>query len=172
MKMNKLFTLLALLMVFASCNDANRENEAAMTEEEMWDPDESMDSWIDSWNKNDAQSLKDVTSSDAVLLLDGVEVSSDSIDSWFDNSSAMMKNLTTNSLIKNSSKNIAYQSGTYRHQVKENDTMEFSGTYTVIWEKEESGMSSDTAAAQNNWKIKLMDIAEERPMDTTSVENE
>ncbi|MGA9326930.1 MAG: hypothetical protein WCE57_14405 [Salegentibacter sp.] len=168
MKLLKLFSLLALLMIFA-CNNNQKESDMTTAEADMWNPDEGMKDWIDSWNNNDAQGLKDVTADDAVLLMDGTEVSSDSIDAWIDNNSAVMKDLKSKTLVENSSDNIAYQSGTYNHNLNNNDSIHYAGSYTVIWEKME-GNSSDTTQ-HNMWKIKLMDIATEH-QDSTAMQNE
>lgn len=170
MKLFKLFPLLALLMIIA-CNNNRKEpkNDQMVAETDMWQPDEGMKDWIDAWNKNDAQSLKDVTADDAVLLMDGTEVSSDSISAWIDNNSAVMKDLKTKALLENSSDKIAYQSGTYNHHLNNNDTLQYSGSYTVIWEKMEAKPNDTTQ--HNMWKIKLMDIATQHK-DSTAMQNE
>lgn len=166
MKMYTLLPLLALLLTIASCQDREREvadEDDIMAEEaDTWNVDQAMTNWRDAWNQNDAQSLEAATADDAVLFLNGKAQREDSVSVWIENSSSWMKDLRTTSVMKNKTGNVAYEAGTYTHSSTENDTMQASGTYTVIWER--SGDQSD-------WAIKLMDISPQNQMDTLTGQN-
>lgn len=59
--------------------------------------------------------------------------------------------------MKNSGDNIVYEAGTYTHGMRENDTLELEGTYTVIWER---------MTEKNEWEIKLIDISPKNELDS------
>jgi ketosteroid isomerase-like protein len=157
MKFLKFIPFFSLLLFLGACNDGKREAddvddvEEEMMVEDNWDSDAAMGEWRDSWNANDSTGLRAATANDAVLFLEGKAHRDDSITSWINNSSSWMKDLQTTTVMKNKGENFAYEAGTYTHMTTANDTMQMSGTYTVIWER----MGDD------EWKIKLMDISPE-----------
>lgn len=162
--MYKLLPFLALLLIFGACQDREREmaDDDAMEAEEMdtWNEDQAMADWRDAWNQNDPQSLRQSTADDAVLFLNGKAHRQDSVTAWIENSASWMKNLRTTSVMKNRGDNFAYEAGTYTHASTQNDTMQGSGTYTVIWERNGN---------DNEWSIKLMDISPQTQMDTMAM---
>lgn len=164
--MYEILPVLALLLVMGSCQDREREitdeNERMAEETDTWNVDEAMADWRDAWNSNDAQNLEAATADDAVLLLNGKAHRQDSVSAWIQNSSTWMKDLSTSSVMKNKTGNVAYEAGTYTHASTENDTLQASGTYTVIWER---------SGNQGDWSIKLMDISPQTQMDTMAGQN-
>lgn len=153
MKLTKLLTFIALLLLFGACGDNKTEeveqDDMVVEETDMWDANKAMTDWRDAWNKNDAEALESVTADDVTLLINGKSHTQDSVSSWIQNSSSWMKDLKTTSVMKNKGDHIAYEAGTYMHGTKENDSLQMSGTYTVIWEREDD----------NEWAIKVMDIS-------------
>lgn len=153
MKLIKLMPLLALFMIFGSCeNNRNTEAEEVVVEEEVEDPNEVFTMWTDAWNSGDAQLVRSMVADDAVLVMNGSEVSQDSIASWIDESAGAMKDLRQTSLQKNNSGTMAYDTGNFSHGVKGNDTLQYKGTYTFIYERPEG---------TDQWKAVVMDITDE-----------
>lgn len=153
MKMFKLLPFLTLLLVLGACQDREREvadeDDLMVEEADTWNEEEAMANWRDAWNQNDPQALEAATANDAVLFLEGKSFRQDSITAWIQNSASWMKDLSTTSVMKNRTDNIAYEAGTYTHSSTENDTLRGSGTYTVIWERGDD----------QEWSIKLMDVS-------------
>lgn len=153
MKLLRIIPFLALLMLW-SCGDQEKEaDEEVVVEEEMVNPDEVISQWEQAWSSNQPQNVKDQMSGDAVLVMNGEQFPKDSLASWVDMAGSGMKDLQMTSLQKGSSDGIIYDSGTFSHNVRENDTLHFEGTYTFIWEK---------AEGSDEWKIALMDISDAR----------
>lgn len=141
-----------MLLVLWSCGDQEREvEEEVAVEEETVDPNEIISEWEEAWNSNEPQNVKDLMAVDAVLVTNGEEFPQDSISSWVDRAGAGMKDLNMNSLQKGYSEGIIYDSGTFSHGNRDNDTLQFNGTYTFIWEKPEG---SDA------WEVVLMNISD------------
>lgn len=161
MKLLKLFPLLALMML-VSCNTGKKEKAEEKEEgmAEMRTSDESMKDWVAAWNHNDAQSVQAGMADDAVLLMDGMAKTDDSVASWIKNGTAMMKDLKTKTVMKNSGDNIAYEAGTFSHSSKENDSLKFEGTYTVVWER----MKGENN--KSDWKIKVMSVSDKTGQDS------
>lgn len=153
MKLLNLVPVLALFFIFGACNDrtGTAENETVVTEEEMEDPDAVFTAWNDAWNSGSAEEILNMTADDAVLVMNGTEVSRDSISAWINESSAVMQDLELNAIQKNNFNNVAYETGNFDHGLKENDTLRFAGTYTFIYEKPEG---------ENQWKVKVMNITD------------
>ena len=154
MKMIRLVPLFALLLVFSGCGENQaKTGEAEIAEEEYQDPEEAMGEWEAAWNSNDPQQLFSRTAEDAVLVLNGVEVAQDSIQSFLQNSGSAMSDLQMQSLGRNSTERMAYDTGTYSHGYI-NDTTTYQGTYTFVWEREEN---------DPGWKVKVMNISNVHP---------
>ena len=64
--------------------------------------------------------------------------------------SAVMKDLETSGTYNNSTNKVGYQAGTYSHGLKENDSLQLNGTFTFIWEREQS----------DEWKLTVISIAQ------------
>lgn len=155
MKLLKLIPLFAFLMIFVSCDDEKKVETEVVAEAEVENPDQVFTDWTDAWNSGDAEAVRTMVADDAVLVMNGVEVPRDSIAGWIDESAGMMSNLRQSSLQKNNSGNMAYDTGTFSHGVKDNDTLQFRGTYTFIFEKPEG---------TEQWKAVVMDISDEETM--------
>lgn len=167
MKLLRLFPLLVLMML-VSCNTGKKEKPEDKKAEmaEMRTSDESMKDWIAGWINNDAQTVQDAMADDAVVLMDGMTKTDDSIASWIKNGTAMMKGLKTTSVKKNSGDNIAYEAGTFSHSSKENDSLKFEGTYTVIWERMKGKDN------KSDWKIKVMSVSDKNGHDSIHMSDE
>lgn len=164
MKLLKIIPLFALLFLF-SCNDADRKEADDMDDiaeqAETRDPAEINKEWIDSWNRNDVNTLNSLTAGDAVLYMQGKSMNADSIRAWYKETAPMMEDLKTESEMNYSGKELAYDAGTYSHGVKGDTTgTTFEGAYTFIWKK-----------TNNDWKLQVMNIADKTP-DSTAVEME
>lgn len=160
MKILKPVTLLTLmLLLLAACEEKKEVNEeATVAVAAVPDPDEAMNGWRDAWNANDAQRLKEYAADDAVLLMWGRKITGDSMASWVDSTSSWMQDLRTSALMTDKGENFAWETGTYNHGTKESDTLQMSGTYTLIWQRADDVENGD-------WKIKVMDISpEQEPM--------
>lgn len=161
MKSIKLIPLLALLF-FISCNDAEKEADDMddMAEEaDMVKPEDANKDWIAAWNNNDAPTLDSLTAKDATVYMQGQMMESDSVSSWYKMSAPQMKGLETTSSTSYSNGDIAYDAGTYRHQIKSDSTgSTYEGTYTLIWKK-----------AEKDWKLQVINIAD-KAADTTATE--
>ncbi|CAL68017.1 nuclear transport factor 2 family protein [Christiangramia forsetii] len=164
MKLLKFLPLFALLFIY-SCNDAEKKETDDMDDmaeqAEIRDPAESNKQWIDSWNSNDVATLDSLTSSSAVLYMEGGSMSSDSIRAWYKNAAPMMKALKTQPEANYSGKDIAYEAGTYSYQIK-GDSLNntYNGAYTLIWKK-----------TNNDWKLQVMNITD-KASDSTATEME
>ncbi|SDS46860.1 nuclear transport factor 2 family protein [Gramella sp. MAR_2010_147] len=164
MKLLKILPLFALLFIY-SCNDAEKKETDDMDDmaeqAEVRDATEMNRQWIDSWNNNDAASLDSLTSSSAVLYMEGSSMTADSIRAWYKTSAPMMKGLKTQPEANYSGKNIAYEAGTYSYQVK-GDSLNntYNGAYTLIWKK-----------ANKDWKLEVMNITS-KVLDSTTTEME
>ncbi|WP_159039890.1 DUF4440 domain-containing protein [Christiangramia fulva] len=158
MKVFKLFPLFVLL-IFASCDNQNRENENMEEETSFTNPEEMNRNWVNAWNSNQPDSLEAMTADDAVLLLEGGKMyDRDSISSWYEKGASMMKDLKTNAEIKNSDDHFAYEAGTYSHNYKNDSTdTKYEGTYVVIWERDSL-----------DWKVKVMSITDKAPDSTAA----
>jgi len=159
------FLPVAALLFFSSCNDTDRKEADDMDnmaqEAEVRDPAEVNKEWIDSWNKNDADALDSLTSSDAVLYMEGSSMNADSIRAWYKNAAPMMKGLRAKSEVSYSGKDIAYDAGTYSHQIKGDSLSNtYNGAYTLIWKK-----------TDNDWKLKVLNITDKTP-DSTATQTE
>lgn len=160
MKILKTFTLLTfMLLLIAACEEKREVNEeATVAAATVPDPDEAMNGWREAWNANDAQRLKDYAADDAVLLMWGRKISGDSLNSWMDTTASWMQDLRTSALMTEKGDNFAWETGTYNHGTTQNDTLQMSGTYTLIWERADDADNGD-------WRIKVMDISpEQEPM--------
>ncbi len=148
-----------MLMLLAACEERQETTaEAEMAGVETPNPDEAMEGWREAWNANDAQRLKDYAADDAVLLMYGQRISGDELNSWMDTTASWMRDLRTESLMNEKGDNFAWESGTYNHGTSENDTLQMSGTYTLIWHRADDQNDGD-------WKIRVMDISpEQQPM--------
>lgn len=160
MKRNLFSVVLICFLVLTACEDRrepDQVDESSVTVDND-NSDQAMKDWEQAWNSNDPNALKSFTADDAVLLLAGETVSNDSIDVWIDSTAVWMKNLRTNSVMKEKSENFAWEAGTYTHETTRNDTLRGNGTYTFIWERAEEG---------GEWKLKLMNIAPEQSVATS-----
>lgn len=160
MKLLKFLPLIALLFL-SSCEDKKEADDMdeMAGQAEIRDPSEANAQWVDAWNRNNPQELDTLTAEDAILYMEGNTMNKDSIRSWYNEAAPMMNNLRTNSEVKYSGKDVAYEAGTYEFGVK-NDTMNniYEGTYTLIWKR-----------MDNDWKVQVMNI-NGKDADTTSAE--
>ncbi|NJW53056.1 YybH family protein [Salinimicrobium oceani] len=153
MKNSKFLSLLVLMVfIFGACEE-NRNTTTEVENRDDMEQDEVINQWSEAWNSNNLDSIRNMTANDAVLLLNGQEVSRDSIGAWMEASAAGMRDLNMNSLYKGSRSNVAYDSGTFTHSF-EGDSINtnYQGSYTFIWEREDG--------EDGNWKVKVMNIAD------------
>lgn len=154
--MIKLLPMSMCLLMLISCGEApENQDEAVLAEEEIaevpeWDPREGMEQWADRWNRQDAAGLNAVTAEEAILLKAGETFRRDSVRVWIDTNAPVMRNLDLQPEVTDISGDIAYEAGTYTHNIANNDTLEIAGAYTIVWQRQDDG----------TWKVQLMDIDE------------
>ena len=120
---------------------------------EVRDPAEANKQWIDAYNRNNQKELDTLTSTDAVLYLQGQNMNADSIRSWYNTAAPMMKDLKTNPEVEYSNTEVAYEAGTYMHGIKNDSTnTTYEGTYTFIWKR-----------MDNDWKLQVLNITGKEP---------
>lgn len=158
MKTLKILLLPALFTILA-CQE-NTTTTTAETATTAADPDQLLQRWDEAWNQNNIDSLQNLLADDAVLLMEGEEYSTSEINDWMRENSQAMRDLKTEAKVKRSTGDVAYQAGTYSHGLKENDTLEFNGTFTFVWERQND----------DEWKVRLMDINQRR--DTTEMDQQ
>lgn len=154
------FFLMSLFLVFGSCGETaerevETEDENMAVAQEIPDPEVVIRNWEQAWKSNDSTGLWEMTGEDAILVLNGNEFPKDSIASWMKTVTSQMTDLEIESLQKGFTDEIAYDTGTYSHATT-TDTTHVGGTYTFIWERSNE---------QNDWKVKVMNIAETQPME-------
>lgn len=155
MKRLNYFLVFPLLLLILACGENKPKDPEVIEvrEQTFQDPEEAMKEWGDAWNSNDPRQIISRTAEDAVLVLNGEEVSKDSIRSFIENAGSAMADLQMNSLDRNSSDRMAYDTGTYTHGYT-NDTTTYRGTYTFIWEREGN---------DPGWQVKVMNISNVHP---------
>ncbi|MAM19751.1 MAG: nuclear transport factor 2 family protein [Christiangramia sp.] len=158
----KMIPLVALTF-FISCNEAHEEaddvDDMKAEEANMQKPEDASKDWIAAWNNNDPASLDSLTGPGASLYMQGKQVDSDSISSWYQVAAPQMENLETQSTASYSGKDVAYEAGSYQHQLKGDSLdMTYRGAYTIIWKRQ-----------GDNWKIDVMNIADDMSSDSTRV---
>ena len=150
-----------LTLVFFSCGE-QAEKKTGGPEEiaSAQKASEATEKWIAAWNDGNAEQLEALTAADAILYSEGQKVSRDSLRSWYKIAAPMMHDLQTKVDLNSMEKDHAYQSGTYTHKMRYNDSLSesFGGAYTFVWEK-----------ADSEWKLKVINIAEK---DHTTSEEE
>lgn len=160
MKILKTFSLLTMmLLLMVACEERPETTaEAEMATAEIPNPDEAMEGWREAWNANDAQRLKDYAADDAVLMVYGQRLTGEELNTWMDTTASWMQDLRTEALMTEKGENVAWEAGTYTHGTAQNDTLQMSGTYTLIWQRADDMDNGD-------WKIRVMDISpEQEPM--------
>lgn len=159
MKILKFLPVLALFLL-SSCDDKKeaKEHDEMAQEVEVRDPAEVNKAWIDGWNSNNAATLDSLTAKDAVLYMQGNFVETDSLKSWYKMAAQQMKGLSTSVKKSYTGKDLAYESGTYQHQMI-NDSLSntYKGAYTLIWKKK-----------NNDWKLQVINITDSTA-DSTAV---
>lgn len=141
---------LLLMMMFFACG----ENQTTEAEEEVaaepvvdeWSPEEGSEAWMENWNNNDAAGVLALTTDDAILLIDGQANNRQEIETWTGENAPMMRNLRLEPFVQEKSEEIAYEAGTYTHNITNNDTLEIRGAYTLIWEKQDD----------EQWKLQVI----------------
>lgn len=148
-------TPLFLVFLLGACGEKREADDSdtmETTQQVFQDPEEAMTKWNNAWNSQDPQQIQILTASDAVLVLNGNEVSADSIPGFYQAAGSTMKDLQLRSLKKGISDYMAYDTGTYNHSYT-NDTTSYKGSYTFIWER---------TADESEWKVKAMNITDQR----------
>lgn len=86
MKILKQIKFFALLLFIVACNDARTETEetAVIVDENLPDVEESMEKWDAAWTGNNPQQLINLTSNDAILVLNSTPVPNDSIHGFLE----------------------------------------------------------------------------------------
>ncbi|UJH90381.1 hypothetical protein LZ575_16285 [Antarcticibacterium sp. 1MA-6-2] len=110
MKIYKTLSFFAFSLLFIACGENKPKDPEVIEvkEQEFQDPEEAMVEWGEAWNSNDPRQIVARTAEDAVLVLNGTEVPKDSIRTFLENAGSDMADLKMNSLNKNSSDRMAY----------------------------------------------------------------
>jgi len=155
MKTLKLIPLMFLVFLLGVCGEKREVDDSEQmetTQQEFQDPEEAMTNWNKAWNTQDPQQIQALTALDAVLVLNGNEVTADSIPGFYQAAGSTIKDLQLRSLKKGVTDYMAYDTGTYNHS-NTNDTTRYEGSYTFIWERTEN---------ESEWKVKAMNITDVR----------
>lgn len=156
MKMLNSILMFSIMLLLGACGEnrsGEAEEEAMVAETQYQDADEAMAEWKQAWDSNDPLQIMSRTADDVVLVLNGSEVPQDSIRSFLQESGSAMRDLQMNSLEKNSTDRLAYDTGTFSHGYN-NDTVTYNGSYTFIWERIEN---------EPTWLVKVMNISGVHP---------
>ncbi|MDR9457864.1 MAG: nuclear transport factor 2 family protein [Salegentibacter sp.] len=129
------------------------EEENLVTTKEVPDANEVIEGWGDAWNSNDPAQVRAMTADDAILVLNGNEFPQDSLRGWIDAATSAMQDLELRTVKKEVTDYVAYDTGIYSHTYTD-DTTQYAGSYTFIWERSDE---------ENDWKVKVMNIAEAQP---------
>jgi ketosteroid isomerase-like protein len=136
--------------ILASCNCRNNCSDKDLP---MLVSVDSLDNaWNNAWNSHNVPAISYLFTEDAVLIAGDWKVTGrDSLTAkWIKTSVPAIANLKLMPYRQSASPTMAYSSGTYTHDVKENDSITTSqrGVYTIIWE----------AGPDKKWKVSLVEI--------------
>lgn len=148
--MKNVLALLVFSICCYSCANPSSKDQSATT---AVSTDSLVNIWNKAWNNQDSAAITNLMSKDIVFIGDGkIQKGIDTVAKKFVGpNSKVIKNLKTEMLSAGVSGDQAYYYGTYTHDVALKDTTltNRNGIFSVIYTKE-----------QNQWKIKLVDIAE------------
>lgn len=149
--MRKAFAILVLSSIFYfSCTTQPIKNQNTASEVNI---DSLVAAWNSVWNNHDSAAIVNMMHSDIIYIGDGkIQKGIDTVAKKFVGPySKLINNLNTDKLSAGVSGNQAYYYGTYTHDVALKDTTlkNRNGIFSVIFIKD-----------QNQWKTKLVDIAE------------
>ena len=149
--MRNAFALFVLSSIFYfSCSTQPTKDQNSASQVNI---DSLVTAWNTAWNNNDSAAIANMMLADIVFIGDGkIQKGIDSVAKKFVGpNSKLIKQLATEKLSAGVSGDQAYYYGTYTHDVVLKDTTlkNRNGIFSVIYVKD-----------QNQWKIKLVDIAE------------
>lgn len=167
MKRFVLFPALLFIGFFISCNEREKREEDRQkddlrnTEERSVGPDQLLSQWDEAWNRNDTTAIDSLVADNALLLYNGSSSTGRDIQAWIEENTGLMRELRSQVDVEGSGEDFAYQAGTYTHGSTENDTIESSGAYTIIWERQRRA---------NDWRARVINISSRDSRDTLVVE--
>ena len=134
MKRNQLFIMGLMVIVFSSCS------QAPETTTKLESTDSIAQMWVDVWNAQDVDGITAMFKADAIVLTDTAYYGINDLKAGFILPAApMMRNLSCQKLNEAISEDMAYQSGSYKHEWVKGDSLvsQASGYYSMVWEKQE-----------------------------------
>lgn len=134
MKRNLLLLIALLVILISACNQAPEMAADIQTTDSL------SQAWTDLWNSADVDGITGLFTKDAVVITDTALISQDAIKTGFILPAApILSNLICQKLNEAISGEMAYQSGSYKHDWVKNDTLigKAAGYYTLVWKKQE-----------------------------------
>lgn len=174
MRIIKTLSLLGLMLLLMSACEENRNTaEQELATRDNVDHDQMTNRWGEAWQSNQYDSVRNQTADDAILLLNGREFPQDSIDPWLEWTTTNIQGLELNSMEKGGEGNMAWDSGTFSHTYV-NDSVNYNGTYTFIWERSDAQDAQDAQdaedAQEDEWKVSVMHISNNMERDTMNMQ--
>jgi hypothetical protein len=146
----KTATLFFIVAIFTSCTCKDKPTETVASK--LVSVDSLNNVWNTTWNSQNVEAISELFSENAVLVAgDWKVVGKDSLtEQWIKTSAPFMANLQTFPYRQNATETMAYSSGSYTHDVVQNDSViGFNrGVFTFIWE----------ARADKSWKVSAVQI--------------
>lgn len=96
--------------------------------------------WIDAWNAKDVDAIAACFTADAIIITDTAYVGIEALKTGFILPAApIFRNLSCLKINESVSGDLAYQSGSYKHEWVINDTtiQNASGYYSMVWKKQD-----------------------------------
>lgn len=134
MKENQLFGLVLMVILFSSCS------QAPVTTAKLESTDSIAQMWVDVWNAGDVDGITALFAADAIVITDTAFTGINDLKAGFILPAApMLRNLSCQKLNEAISDNMAYQSGSYKHEWVKNDSVvgQANGYYSIVWKKQE-----------------------------------
>jgi ketosteroid isomerase-like protein len=152
-KISIIARIAALFIVVAIISSCNCKLDHAEKAPQMLVSVDSLDNaWNTAWNSHNVPAISDLFAEDAILVAGDWKVTGkDSLTKqWIKTSIPGIANLKLLPYSQSANPTMAYSSGAYTHDVKENDSITSTqrGVYTIVWE----------AQANNKWKVSLVQI--------------
>ncbi|MHC1777878.1 MAG: DUF4440 domain-containing protein [Lentimicrobium sp.] len=123
-----------ILALFSSCR------QVPLTAPELQSTDSLMQQWVDVWNAGDVEAITALFAADAWVVTDTAFTGIEDLKAGFILPAApLLRNLSCQKLSEMIDVNMAYQSGSYKHEWVKNDTVvgKASGHYILVWKKQE-----------------------------------
>lgn len=142
--------LIFVVAIISSCNC--KVDQAEKAAPIMVSVDSLDNAWNTAWNSGNVNAISNLFAEDAVLIAGDWKVTGRDFltEEWIKTSTPALANLKLQPYSQGASDAMAYSSGSYTHDVMENDSVKSTqrGVYTIIWE----------AQVNKKWLVSLVQI--------------